>query len=216
MTEVLQNLGYLLNLLALAVKDVLWLRAVLIPAQLSFIGWGLSAGLVPPVAWNVVFLSINTVQIVRIIRERRPIELPSELVDLYESVFRSMRPREFLLFWETGTQRRVVDAPIVREGEAPEALLFIISGTARVVKGGRGIATLSRGSFAAELSFLSREPASADVVAEGAVEFNSWRQDKLRRLRKIDPALYVKIQGILGRDVTDKIRTTSSRVQERA
>ena len=96
------------------------------------------------------------------------------------------------------------------------ALFFLISGRARVEKGGQTIATLSRGSFAAGLSFLSREPASADVLAEGAVEFNSWNQKKLRRLNKIDPELYVKIQGILGRDISNKMRAASSRIQESA
>jgi CRP-like cAMP-binding protein len=213
---VLLNLGYLLNFLALTVKDVLWLRSVLLPAQLSFLAWGVSVGNVAPVVWNIVFLSINTVQIARIVRERRPIELPADLADLHEKVFHAMRRREFLLFWETGTVSQVVDAPLVREGETLEALYFIVSGTARVVKDGRTLATLSRGSFAGELSFLSREPASADVVADGTIEVNSWNQRKLRRLDKIDPELYVKIQEILGRDVTGKIRAASSRLDEPA
>jgi CRP-like cAMP-binding protein len=83
-----------------------------------------------------------------------------------------------------------------------------------VSKQGRPIANLSRGQFVAELSFLSHERASADVVAVGELRYNSWNQDKLRSLEKINPELYQKLQHILSRDVTDKIKTTSDRMGE--
>jgi CRP-like cAMP-binding protein len=209
----LLNLGYGLNFLALVVKDVLWLRGMLLPAQVSFLFWGATQNYVWTVVWNVLFVGINTVQIVRIIRERRPIELPAELEDLHRSVFSVMKPREFLLFWETGNLTEVADRPFVREGKYPDALLFLVSGEAKVMKEGTTIARLGRGSFVAELSFLSGEPASADVVAEGAVEYNSWTHQKLRRIEKFNPDLSRKIQGIVGRDISHKIRATSTRLK---
>ncbi len=210
----LLNFAYVLNLIAMTVKDVLWLRALLLPAQVSFLTWGAFSGQMAPVVWNVVFVAINGVQIVRILLERRPIELPEELVDLYEKLFTGMKRREFLLFWETGTQGALEDEHIVHEGEEPKQLLCIVSGQARVSKQGRPIASLSRGQFVAELSFLSHERASADVVAVGELRYNSWNQDKLRSLEKINPELYQKLQHILSRDVTDKIKTTSDRMGE--
>ena len=208
----LLNLGYGLNFLALVVKDVLWLRGILLPAQLSFLVWGVAQSFVATVAWNILFIAINTVQIARILRERRAIELPSELGDLYESVFGTMKPREFLWFWETGTPGAACDEAFIREGEKPNALFCLVSGRADVVKGGTTLASLGRGSFVAELSFLSGEPASADVSAEGKVEYNTWSHQKLRRIEKINPDLYMKIQGIVGKDITDKIRATSTRL----
>lgn len=206
----LLNLGYAINLLALTVRDVLWLRTVLLPAQLSFLVWGATLGYASTVAWNIVFIGINFFQIVRILMERRPIELPPDLDDIYERLFSEMKRREFLLFWETGTLRRIRDERIIEEGARPRELMLVVSGDVEVVKGGRTIAKLSRGSFLAELSFLTQEPASADVRAVGEVELNSWNQRKLHRLGKINPDLSLKIQRILGRDVTDKIRTASS------
>ena len=125
-----------------------------------------------------------------------------------------MKRREFLLFWETGTQGTLEDEHIVHEGEEPKQLLCIVSGQARVSKQGRPIANLSRGQFVAELSFLSHERASADVVAVGELQYNSWNQDKLRRLAKINPELYQKLQHSVSRDVTNKIKATSDRMGE--
>ena len=206
----LQNLGYAINLLALTVRDVLWLRTVLLPAQLSFLVWGSMQGFVSTVAWNVLFIGINLFQIVRILMERRPIDLPPDLDDIYER-FSEMTRREFLLFWEMGTIRHVRDVRFIQEGERPRELMLITEGEVEVKKGERSVAKLNRGSFVAELSFLTQEPASACVHALGEVEYNSWNQQKLNRMRKINPDLFLKIQRILGRDVTDKIRMASQR-----
>lgn len=217
MEFVLLNFAYGLNLLALVVKDVLWLRAVLLPAQLSFLAWGLAQALPATIAWNGIFIVINAVQIARIARERRPIQLPLDILDLYQNVFVSMKPREFLLFWETGNVQEAREEAFVRQGQELDALLFIVTGKARVVsRDGNVLAILGRGSFAGELSFLSGDPASADVVAEGKVTYNSWDHQKLRRLEKINAELFTKLQGILGRDMTDKIRVASSRIEATA
>lgn len=208
----LLNIGYGVNLVALTVRDVLWIRTVLLPAQLSFLVWGAMLGYVSTVAWNVLFIGINIYQIVRILLERRPIELPDDLADIYER-FAEMTRREFLLFWEMGTIRHARDERFVHEGERPRELMLITEGVVEVKKGERSVAKLARGSFVAELSFLTQEPASACVYALGDVGYNSWNQQKLNRLRKINPELFLKIQRILGRDVTDKIRMASQRAE---
>ncbi len=212
--SVFLNLAFLLGLVALVRADVLWLRSVLVPALLACLAWGLLSGQVAPVAWSIALLSVNTFQLLRILGLRRPVELSDDLAEIHRSLFGTMRHREFLLFWETGSSRRVVDEQIVREGETPEALYLIVSGTVRVEKEGQTIATLSRGRFAGVLSFLSREPASADVVAEGEVVLHSWNQEKLRSLERIDADLFLKIQAILGRDLTEKMRSAYERDEE--
>ncbi len=52
------NGGYLLMLAALAVKDVLWLRALLLPAQLCLAVFSFLSGNAAGVFWNVVFFGI--------------------------------------------------------------------------------------------------------------------------------------------------------------
>ena len=44
-------------------------------------------------------------------------------------------------------------------------LALILSGGVSVVRGEWEVAELTRGSFIAEISFLSGDPASADVIA---------------------------------------------------
>jgi CRP-like cAMP-binding protein len=61
------------------------------------------------------------------------------------------------------------------------------------------------------MSFISGEPASANVIADGRVEYMAWPQDKLRALQQLNPGLLVKLQHILGRDLTGKVKAASQR-----
>ena len=89
-------------LVAFTVRDILWLRILLVSAQLSLFSYGLISANIPVAFWNALFFAINGYQVIRLFQQRRPIELPVELVDLYEQLFSSMRRREFLYFWQMG------------------------------------------------------------------------------------------------------------------
>ncbi|MGB7291402.1 MAG: cyclic nucleotide-binding domain-containing protein [Thermodesulfobacteriota bacterium] len=206
MTYILVNLGYFFMFLALAAKDILLLRSILILGQLSLVSFGYLSDNLYVSFWNVLFFGINSFQIARLLRERTKIELPAELKDLYERVFSSMSRREFLMFWNMGRTERREGDQMIREGEHQRELVLVLSGMFNVVKGSEVIAKLTRGSFIAEMSFLTGDPASADVFANGTVEYIVWNQEKLRNLNQINPQLFIKIQSVLAKDLADKIK----------
>ena len=210
MTHILVNLGYLLMLIALMVRDILWLRSILISGQLALAVVNIMTDNDFVAFWMSVFVIINTVQVIRILRERRQIEIPSDLIDLYEEVFPVMTRREFLYFWQTGTIHNAHNDLLTEEGECQKMLSLILSGTVSVVRDKHEIAELTRGSFIAEMSFLSGDPASADVIAKGEVQYISWAQEKLRRLKQLNPQLLIKIQSVLGKDLADKVKSAST------
>ena len=81
---------------------IVWLRSILISAQVSLFCYALMQGHNLVAFWNFIFVGINVVQVIRIMRERKPIEIDPELVDLYKTTFHSMTPREFVYFWGLG------------------------------------------------------------------------------------------------------------------
>jgi hypothetical protein len=208
MDRILVNLGYVFMFAAMAARDVLWLRGILALGQLSLCGYGWVSHLPPVAYWNAVFVALNLAQVARLLNERRPLRLPPELAELHRSVFSAMTSRELLYFWEMGARRDVVGERLIREGEKQKDLTLVTEGKVAVLQGGRKIAELSRGSFIADMSFMTGEPASADVVADGPVRIVSWEQEKLRSLDQLNPKLLIKLQGILGKDLTKKIRAS--------
>ena len=205
MTPILINVGYFLMLSALLVRDILWLRAILIAAQSSLFSYGLVSANQPVIFWNGLFVIINIIQVIRLVRERRPIELPEKLIEIYDKVFSSMRRREFLYLWHMATERQFKDQLIVEGGKHPKEISLIISGKVEVLKDEQQMALLSKGSFIAEMSFLTGKVASADVKALGNVKLISWEQKKLHSLKQINTELFIKLQNILGKDLTEKV-----------
>ena len=88
----------------------------------------------------------------------------------------------------------------------PGSLFFLLSGSVAVQHQQHEFARLERGSFVAEMSLLTGEKTTADVVALGPVEYMAWPAEKLARLRSRNPMLWTRVQSVLGHDLVEKIR----------
>ncbi len=79
---------------------------------------------------------------------------------------------------ETGKRRTyAADEEIVREGSTGTALYIVLSGTARVVRGGDAIGEVGVGDFFGELALIEEHPRSASVIAATETEcllFPAW------------------------------------------
>ena len=207
--QYLVHLGYTLQLFALLARDVLWLRGILVAAQTVLAGYAYARGLWPYVFWNALFVVVNSYWVVRLLRERAAVELPEELKPLHEKHFAALAPPEFLRLWRDGERSAATDAQLIREGTRPDALYFLLSGKVSVRRQGRQLAELASGNFVAEMSLLTGEKTTADVVALGPIEYMAWPTDKLTRLRQRSPMLWSKIQSVLGHDLVEKIRRSA-------
>ena len=209
--RILVNLGYFLMLLGLIVRDILWLRSILMSGQLLLACYAIMINNHATAFWNTLFFLINTFQVIRLIRERKPIKLPTYLEELHKEIFSVMTQHELLYFWNLGSKKKTNNDLLIQEGEHLDELLLILSGNVDVIKNGNNITTLSSGDFIAEMSFLTEEPATADIVAKGEIEYITWNQEKLRSLGQLNPELLIKIQNILGKDLVNKIKDVSSK-----
>lgn len=203
------NGGYALMLAALAARDILWLRVILMGAQAMLGSYGLVIHNHAMAFWNFAFVGINGVRVLGLLAERRPIQLPRDQDSIYRQVFASMSRREFLLLWEMGETRTVDGRQLIRAGERQTELVLLLDGEVVVRKDGQELARLGRGSFVAEMSFVTGDAASADVIADGAVRLLAWPQEKLNRLEQLNPALLVRLQKILARDLSGKVKAAS-------
>ena len=205
MTEYLVHIGYSLMFWALLVRDIVWLRGLLIAAQASLALYAMMLGLYGISLWNWIFVLVNAAWIMRIRREREQATIPPLLQPLYERHFAVLLPHEFLKFWHRGKQRTGRDVQWISRGEKPDALHFLLEGSAVVSRDNSRIAVLQPGSFIGEMSLLSGEPTTADVKAEGDVEYISWSARQLKRVKRRDPKLWTKIQSVIGLDLVRKI-----------
>ncbi len=207
MAPILTNIGYFLIMVGLVIRDILWLRIVIMAGHAFLVSYAVLTGNKSVMFWNGLFTVINIYEVIVILRERRAIKIPDDLKDLHENVFSGMTSREFLYFWETGQIAEVEPSCLIRQGEKQEKLSLILSGQVDVMVHAEKIATLARGRFIAEMSFLTAEPASADVVNNERIVTVSWDHQKLHHLETLNPSLYIKIQKIFAKELSMKLKS---------
>lgn len=209
------NFGYLFMLIALMIRNILFLRIILISAQSIFIAYGLVTANYVVVVWNSLFIVLNVFQVVVLLRRRMPVTIPTEIEDIYDSTFHDMSKREFFYFWQIGNEVDYEPGIIVKEGSPQNSVMLMLQGSASVEKNGKDIAELARGSFIAEMSFLSEDPASADVSCYVPVKVMTWDRDNLLNLKRLNFELWMKIQHVLSKDLVGKVKQASSRLHDR-
>ena len=126
------NIGYLLTFIALAIKEIYWLRIILTLAQVlqlahayliddPYIGF-----------WTFIFVIINVHQIIILYLDRRNILIPEEILDLYKNIFHTNSNREFLHFWDKGNVCQVEKDTLIKTGDTQTDLMLILNGKADV------------------------------------------------------------------------------------
>ncbi len=206
MAQLFLNFGYALMLIALSFHDILWLRVVLISAQLNLVAYAVVANNSSMAFWNFLFAAINCFQIFRLTGYQNPTKILPQYDDIYQNSFQIMSKREFFSFWKMGTEKEVYDDIIIREGETQIGFLLILSGSAEVVRNGKVMEQLSRGCLVSNSSIFHEVSVPVDIKTNGQVGFISWEAEKLKRLRRKNPQLLIKIQDILYNDLAGKLK----------
>ena len=206
--DIIQHVGYLILFIALAIKDIFWLRIVFVIAQLCLFAYMFIITRYDIAFWHFAFTVINVVYIVSLINETKKIFLPKELLDIYHNVFNDFTAKEFLFLWSLGTKAKQTKQTIIHDGVYQEQLFLILSGVAEVTQNGQLTNHLKRGSFAGEISFITKEPAIADVTTTDTLEYLSWSQEHLRNLEKSHPTLFKKLNHAIAKDISKKLKQT--------
>jgi len=205
--NIIQHLGYIFTFLALSVKDVLWLRIILATAQIVLGIYQFIIQRYDVVFWNTIFTFVNVYHILRIINDRKPVKVPDEIKDIYKNIFFNLTAKEFMYYWNLGEFCVGMNNTIINEGEKQEHLFLILEGEAIVEQNSNKIASLSRGDFIAEISFLTEQPATADVFLDDNVKYMKWEQSKIRHFQKTNIGFWSKLHHVLTRDLIKKIKS---------
>ena len=177
------NIANILYLFSYLVRDILWLRILTVVAASCLIPYFYfrPEPLLTALYWNLGFTALNLYWIVRLILERRPVELTGNDLRLYQLVFRCLTPREMLQLLKLGQwESAQPEECFISEGQELERLMVICSGKARVEKHGSTVEALGDGQFIGGIPFITEAAAPANVVAEETTSYMSWPKAALK------------------------------------
>lgn len=203
---VVLNGAYLLMVISPLFRKMLWLRVTVVVSSVFFVTYGLLAG-VPSVAmWNGLFGLFHLFHIGRLVKARRAKSLSPEEQIIRDSLFPQMDPEDFVFFWEMGRPERYADDVLCQEGQPQRELILILEGHADITSAaGRHLAQAGRYQLVGEMSFLSGQPATADVCTRGEVTARVWDQDALRGLERLRPEAALSLTRALASTVSLKL-----------
>ena len=209
MDSPLLHVANILYLASYSVRDILWLRVLTVIAMLCLSWCYLACEAYSALWWQAAFLAINGFQIGILIHERRPVRLTPDQKKLHEGPLRALTPRQVQRFAGEAEWQAIDNGEhLLSENSELDYLILILSGKARIVARGEEIAWIDEGQFAGEMSFLTGDRTSADVIAEGSVLYARWPEAYVSELIKKDQDLGTALQAALGMDLVKKLLRT--------
>jgi len=199
------NILYIFSYL---VRDILWLRILIVTAMCFVIPYYYfqPVPLMAPVYWNLVFATINIVQITILFVERRPVKLSEAEEKLYQQVFRRLTPGEVNKLFKLAKWHKVqAGETLVRQDEKLDSLMLVNSGLASVHVNEEKVARLGEGHFIGEMSYITGGKTSASVVADNDMEYVYWPTEVLEPLLIKYPDLRIALNAIIGVDLAGKL-----------
>lgn len=207
--EYLIHVANVLYLISYLVRDILWLRVLTVVAAVTLCLWTYTQIMNPwaPIAWNALFIAINAYQIRLLLLERRPVSLSEREQRLYQHVFRSLTPREFVKLLALGDWKTAAGGEtLVEQGTELSAMMVIVDGNVDVAVDGATVAMLDDGCFVGEISFLTGDVPGASVVASGETSYVAWPMEHLRAFLRDNAELRAAWQFVIGTDLAQKLR----------
>ncbi len=201
------NVVYLASYL---VKDILWLRILTVVGIICLVPYYLACAENPlwdAIAWSSLFATVNLFQIFLLVKERWPVSLIGMEREVYDRIFHSLTPGEFVKLLNLGEWREHPEGEaLVKDGEVVEQMMLLCQGEAVVQKGELEIARLRPGQFVGEMSFITRNKASANVVSVSATQVLTWPQKELQAYLDKKGDVAFKLRGVLGTDLVRKLQ----------
>lgn len=202
--EYFTHFSNILLLVAYSVRDILWLRCFAVAAALINIPYFLLQQNVlwPPVMWAIVFMIINSFQIVRILWERRPVVLTAEERALYDLGFHALKPRDFVSLITVGRwQNAAAGDTFLTEGKPVEAIGIAISGTIQLRRKTRTLGDLKPGRVVGTTSALLGQPSLVDAVFVEPARYIRWSVADIQVFLDKKPELRATLERLAHHDL---------------
>ena len=203
------HLASILTLAAYLVRDILWLRVLTVVACVAGIIFNYyvpATPLWPVIYWNLVFIAVNAVQIVIIMKERSGVHFTDEERELYETVFKNFAPFEFMKLLRLGKWLEAREGQLLTiEAKPLDNVMLIYKGLASVETGGQEIGQMKGGDLIGEVSYITEGNATATVRTLQPTRYLSWSKKDLRRLLKGNPNLRSAMESVFNRELSEKL-----------
>ena len=200
--------GNTLYVLSYSVRSMIWLRILSILAASLAIPYFLfrETSDWSAILWQSLYILVNTINLIDLVIKMRPFKLTQEEQFLQEGVLKTLSSSQIRNLVNKGTwQSYDSGEKLISFNQPVDKLILITQGNADARIEGTSVMTVKGGDFIGEMSFLTGNAASADVVAGQNLRALAWKQDELKAYLTKESKVDALLQGILSSNVVKKL-----------
>ena len=204
--QILYHVANALTLFSFLLRDQLRLRSLLC---FSFALQGVYYAITPlgpiydALFWKIVTVIANLSMILLLFRGNLDYGISADLRQLYNRI-KVLAPGQFKRL--AARSERIVGSGqiILKEGERPEKLFYLLKGQVTVLKAGKSV-QLNDHIFLGEIAFLSEGMATATVILNEGSECVVWDSKTLQLLMKSEATIDIALRGLFNHDLAAKV-----------
>lgn len=210
----LGHAAYFLLILSMVMRQMFWLRVLVIASALVAIAYA-ALILTDPVStmWETLLVVVNVLQLTLTWWMDRRTQFDARERQLKDLHFPTLVPHRMRRLLKIGHWRELpAGTQLTIAGRPVEAVSFLYHGSARVEVGGKHVGRCTSNSFVGEMTASTGEPAFADVVLE--VASTVWQIDAgaLRRLMTHDPQIGHALEAAFFRMIRQRLVDSNAQI----
>ena len=203
------NLSFALSALSFLMQDMSRLRLIAIVSAVFGILYNYNVTESPlwlVIFWLSTFLTINLWMLGAECIRNKSAKFNKDEQELFETLFPELSAFEFLQLLNAGSWKTIRSRERFISAQKENFKLALIwRGQAKVLKGKKVAANLKRGTLIGEISFLTGEKPTADVLLERGSLILAWDHEKLRRWLSKNADAASIFQRLITSDLAAKI-----------
>lgn len=210
------NMFYLAGFI---VKDILWLRVLIIIGfniEMVYHFRDLHKPEWAEIMWCGFYIIVNAWQFTMLYRERKNLKFTDEELSLHAKVFKNMPKTAYRkLLNIAGYEDLPIDFVMVHQNTTIDKLALISDGLAKIEVDGKTVSYVRNGQFVGEMSFLSGNLTTATVTTIDETRCLLWDKEQLQQLMKKDIEVEASLQMVFSSDLLAKLmggKTNQSKI----
>ena len=203
------NLSFALSALSFLMQDMSRLRLIAIVSAVLGIFYNYNVTESPlwlVIFWLSTFMTINLSMLVAEHIRNKSAKFNKDEQELFETLFPELSAFEFLQLLNAGSWKTIRSRERFISAQKENFKLALIwRGQAKVLKEKKVAANLKRGTLIGEISFLTGEKPTADVLLESGSLVLVWDHEKLRQWISKHSDAAISFQRLMTSDLAAKI-----------
>ena len=217
--DYLIDISSLLTVASFSVRAMLPLRLLAVASQLIAVPYFVlqPTPLWTPVGWTSLFIAINAFHIVRILLERRPIELTGDARNLYDLSFAGFSPNEFQKLLGIGEWRDASKGDVIlQQGAAIKQISVPISGRVAASLDDQAVGELCPGDLIGSGLALTRQVSFYTARFEQDARYMTWQIAELDSFLSRNPDIRLKFNDVVNRHLVAQLNKLALRSRDAA